>query len=69
MDFLTLEQVNLIKESIDKMSRSDEQFIFMIFKNPDGTDNVTRFSLNMVPEKLKHYFKEAMDSAEIGKRS
>lgn len=62
---ITLKQINLLKENIDKMSRSEEQFILLIFKNLDGTDNVTRYSWNMIPEKLKHYLKEAINSAEI----
>ncbi len=62
---MTIEQVNLLKESIDKMSRSEEQFIFMLFKNLDGTDNITKYSWNTIPEKLKYYFKEAINSAEI----
>ncbi len=55
----------MLKDNIDKMSRSEEQFILLIFKNLDGTDNITQYSWNMIPEKLKYYFKEAINSAEI----
>lgn len=62
---MTIEQVNILKKNIDEMSRSEEQFIFMIFKNLDGTDNITQFSWNMVPEKIEHYLREAINSAII----
>ncbi len=52
---LTKKQVELMKSNIDKMAESEEQFIFMLFKNPNGKDNITAFSYNIPPEKLNHY--------------
>ncbi len=62
---ITLKQLNMLKDNIDKMSRSEEQFIFLFFKNLDGTDNITQYSWNMIPEKLKYYFKELIKSATL----
>ena len=60
MEKITTKQINTLKESIEKMSKSDEQFIFMLFKNKNGTDNITEYSFNMVPEKIVYYLKKAV---------
>ncbi len=65
MKRITSKQVNVLKQSIDKMSKSKEQFIFMIFKNEDGTDNITEYSFNMVADKIKYYLKKASDRGVI----
>ncbi len=62
---MTLKQINSLKRNIDKMSKSEEQFIFMIFKNKNGTDSVTEYSWNMIPEKIIHYLREAINSATV----
>ena len=65
MEKATKEQIKLIKKNIDKMSKSDEQFIFMVFKNKDGTDNITQYSYNLVVDKLEYYFKKAINSGVL----
>ena len=60
MNKVTPEQIKILKKSIDRMAKSDEQFIFMVYKNKNGTDNVTEYCFNMIPEKIAHYFKEAV---------
>jgi len=57
---LTKEQVNMLKSNIDKMGKSDEQFIFILFKNLDGTNNITEHSHNIIPEQLVYYFQKAI---------
>jgi len=58
-------QVEMLKENIDKLSRSDEQFIFIIFKNPNGTDNITEYCYNLPLDKLRHYFMEALKRGKL----
>lgn len=65
MNKINSKQVNILKENIEKMAKSDEHFIFMIFKNENGTDNVIEYAYNMDTEKIKHYLKKASDSARI----
>ena len=62
---LTEKQREILKENIDKMSRSDEQFIFMLFKNPNGSDNITKYSFNIPADKLEHYLMESLKSGEL----
>ena len=33
---MTKAQIEILKTKIDEMSRSDEQFVFMLFKNANG---------------------------------
>ncbi len=56
------EQVKKLKESIDKMSKSTESFILLIFKNKNGTDNITQYAYNFSEGKLVHYLEEALKS-------
>jgi hypothetical protein len=62
---ITPEQVKLLKENIDKLSKSDEQFIFILFKNENGTDNITEYSYNLPQEKLAYYFRNSINHGEI----
>ena len=62
---LTEKQIKMMKENIDKLTRSGEQFIFILFKNPDGTDNVTQYSFNIPVDKLEHYLMEALKSGGL----
>ena len=64
-ELISVKQIKLLKKDIDKMSRSEEQFIFILFKNPNGADNITQFSHNTNIEKLKYYFIEALGDGEI----
>ena len=64
---ITTAQIDILKKSIEKMAKSSEQFFFMIFKNENGTDNITQYSWNMVPEKMKHYWEKALETAELEK--
>ena len=61
---MTEKQVKILKENINKMVESDEQFLFLLFKNKNGTDNITQYSFNMIPEKLVYYFKKAINTGE-----
>lgn len=63
MKKITSEQIKVLKKSIENMAKSDEQFIFMIYKNKDGTDHIAQYSFNMTTEKVGHYFKEAVKTA------
>lgn len=65
MKKITRKQIEILKENIEKMVKSDEQFFFMVFKNPNGTDNITQYSFNMVPEKMTHYWEKALKTARI----
>lgn len=65
MKKITNKQTKILKESIDKMLKSEEQFLFMIFKNPNGTDNVTEYAYNMIPEKLTHYWQKALENVKF----
>ena len=65
MNRITKEQVKILIENINKMAKSDEQFIFMVFKNPDKSDNITEYSFNTNQEKLIHYWNEAFKRASI----
>ena len=58
-------QIELLKENIDKLSRSDEQFIFILFKNLNGTDNITEYSYNVPVDKLEHYLMEALKKGKL----
>ena len=58
-------QIKLIKEKIDEFSRSEEQFIIMIFKNSDGTDNVTSYCYGLPVDKLKYYLRKEINRGEI----
>ena len=62
---LTKKQIEELKEGINKLSRSGEQFIFILFKNPDGTDNITQYSFNIPVDKLKYYLMKALKSGEL----
>lgn len=57
---ITKEQIEEIIKGIKEMSKSKEQFLFMVFKNKNGTDNVTQYSYDFVPEKLVYYLQEAI---------
>lgn len=57
---LTKKQIKILKSNIDKMAESDEQFIFILFKEPDGTDNIIEHSHRTVTEKLSLYFQESI---------
>ncbi len=65
MKKINRKQIDTLKENVEKMAKSNEQFFFMIFKNPDGTDNITQYSFNMVPDKMTHYWQEALKKAKI----
>lgn len=65
MKKITKKEMDMLKSNLDKMEKSNEQFIFMLFKNPDGTDNITQYSYNIIAEKLGYYLKEALNSGEI----
>lgn len=65
MTKLTKKQIDLLKESIDEIGKSDEQFIFMIFKKDNGEDNITHHAHNIPIEKVKWYLKRAADSGRI----
>ena len=39
--------------------------VFILFKNLDGTDNVTQYSFNVPVKKLEHYLMEALKSGEV----
>ena len=62
---ISLEQIKLLKKNIDKMSRSEEQFVLMIFKNPNGTDNITGYCYNMPPEKIRVFLEQELGRGEI----
>lgn len=65
MKKMTKKQIGILKLNIVEMIKSNEQFIFMIFKNPNGTDNITEFSYNMIPEKLGFYFRKALNRGKL----
>lgn len=58
---ITNEQKQMLKDNIDKMAESDEQFFFMLYKNENGTDNVTGHAHNMSEQKLLYYLKKESD--------
>lgn len=62
---ITKKEIKILKDNIEKMAKSNEQFIFMIYKNPDGTDNITQYGYNMPKKKLAYYFREAIKSSLI----
>ncbi len=55
-------QVKILKENMDKLAKSDEAFILVVFKNKDGTDNITQYGYNFPEDKLVHYLEEAIKS-------
>ena len=59
---INLKQQKQLVEGVKKMFKSKEQFIFMMFKNDDGSDNIIQYSWNTTPEKLVYYFQEAIKS-------
>lgn len=59
------EELKKVQKNLKKMRKSNEQFMFIIFKNEDGTDNVTAYSFNMPYDKLKHYFTREMSNAKL----
>ncbi len=67
MKKMNTNDLNILKKSIERMSKSDEQFIFMIFKNKDGTDNITEYSYNMNPNKIIYYWEKASKRAVLTK--
>ena len=64
---LTKEQIELMKSNLDEMEESDEQFIFMIYRKPNGDDNITEFSHNIPTAKLNYYLQKALKRGEIRK--
>ena len=62
---LSKRQIELLKKNIDKMYRSDEQFIFIIFKNPNGTENITKYSYNIPVNALEYYLMKALKRGKI----
>ena len=62
---ITNEQIEILKKNIEKMRKSDEQFFFMVFKNKNGTDNMTGYSFNMIPEKMKYYWQKLLQTGQI----
>ena len=54
---------NLLKQ-VGRIGKSDEQFIFMIFKNEDGTDHITEYAYNMMPKKIIYYWEKALEHAK-----
>ena len=62
---ISKKQVETLKENIDKMSRSEEQFIIIIFKNPDGTDNITGYSHNIQVDKLEYYLMQELKRGKL----
>lgn len=65
MNPISSEQLDKLIKAIKEMSRSEEQFVFLVFKNQNGTDNVSQYSFNMPQEKLEFYLKRAFESAVI----
>ena len=65
MEKITPKQIQILQKNVENMAKSDEQFLFMLFKNKDGTDNITEYSFNMVQEKIGYYLKEALKNAQI----
>ncbi len=62
---ITKEQIKILKENIDKMDKSNEQFIFMLFKNPDGENNITEHSHNIIAKELGFYLGKAPKSGKL----
>ena len=62
---ISKKQTEVLKKNINKMSRSDEQFIFILFKNPNGTDNITEYSYNIPIDKLQYYLMEALKKGKL----
>jgi len=65
MNKINQKQIKSLKKGIDNMADSEEQFILMIFKNKDGTDNITEYSYNMVKDKITFYLNQALKKATI----
>ncbi len=62
---ITKEQIKILKENIDKMDKSNEQFIFMLFKNPDGENNITENSHNIIAKELGFYLGKDPKSGKL----
>ncbi len=62
---ISKKQIELLKKNIDKLSRSDEQFIFILFKNPNGTDNITGYSHNILLDKLEYYLMKELKRGKL----
>jgi len=65
MNKINQKQIKSLKKGIDNMADSEEQFILMIFKNKDGTDNITEYSYNMVKDKITFYLNQSLKKATI----
>jgi hypothetical protein len=60
---ITKKQLELLHKNIDEMALSDEQFIFMLYKNQKGTDNITGHAHNVMQEKLIYYLQKESQRA------
>lgn len=60
---ITKEEIKMLKSNIDKMVESEEQFIFILFKNKKGKDSITSYSYNTIPEKLAYFLGKKLKEA------
>ena len=67
---LSAKQKKSIIKSINNMFDSEEHYLFMIFKNGDGSDTITQYSFNANKEKITCYIKRFLGLPESpgGKR-
>ena len=61
----TKQEIEMLKKTIVRMSKSGEQFLFMIFKEEDGSDHITQYSFNMRTDKIINYWQKALKSGRI----
>lgn len=62
---ITKKQLEILKENIEKMAKSEEQFLIMIFKNKNGTDNITSYGYNLPKDKLAYFLRTELNRAEM----
>lgn len=60
---ITKEQIQTLKNRINNMLKSEEQFIFISFKNKDGTYYSTAHCYNMNLGRILTHLKEILEKA------
>ena len=50
---MSKKQIDELKKNIDELSRSSEQFVFILYKDDKGDDHLTSYSYNVPLNKLK----------------
>lgn len=62
---ITKKQIKDLKESLDNLNKSNEQFVFVLYKNKNGSDQIVGCSYNMSIDKLKYYLGKELGRAVI----